>query len=163
MCNHAIENSFLDGTTMVSGLSNVIKRRGKERFDDYMTTTMFDHYFRHLYTILRFISENEWLGADKQYKYATFVRATLSRYELIMLYYNGFFHPKMKKMMEQYCLLNNIRKDLLPMSYEYYVFYVNKEFLKKICEMLISLLVISNIILLMMKMMILDIISVLFL
>lgn len=122
MCNHAIENSFLDGTTMVSGLSNVIKRRGKERFDDYMTTTMFDHYFRHLYTILRFISENEWLGADKQYKYATFVRATLSRYELIMLYYNGFFHPKMKKMMEQYCLLNNIRKDLLPMSYEYYVF-----------------------------------------
>ena len=28
----------------------------------------------------------------------------------------------MKKMMEQYCLLNNIRKDLLPMSYEYYVF-----------------------------------------
>lgn len=25
-------------------------------------------------------------------------------------------------MMEQYCLLNNIRKDLLPMSYEYYVF-----------------------------------------
>jgi len=122
MCNHAIENSFLDGTTMVSGLSNVIKRRGKERFDDYMTTTMFDHYFRHLYTILRFISENEWLGADKQYKYATFVRATLSRYELIMLYYNGFFHPKMKKMMERYCLLNNIRKDLLPMSYEYYVF-----------------------------------------
>lgn len=122
ICNHAIENSFLDGTTMVSGLSTVIKRRGKERFDDYMTTTMFDHYFRHLYTILRFITENEWLGIDKQYKYATFVRATLSRYELIMLYYNGFFHPKMKKMMERYCLLNNIRKDLLPMSYEYYVF-----------------------------------------
>lgn len=122
ICNHAIENSFLDGTTMVSGLSTVIKRRGKERFDDYMTTTMFDHYFRHLYTILRFITENEWLGVDKQYKYATFVRATLSRYELVMLYYNGFFHPKMKKMMERYCLLNNIRKDLLPMSYEYYVF-----------------------------------------
>lgn len=122
ICNHAIENSFLDGTTMVSGLSTVIKRGGKERFDDYMTTTMFDHYFRHLYTILRFITENEWLGVDKQYKYATFVRATLSRYELVMLYYNGFFHPKMKKMMERYCLLNNIRKDLLPMSYEYYVF-----------------------------------------
>ena len=40
----------------------------------------------------------------------------------VMLYYNGFFHPKMKKMMERYCLLNNIRKDLLPMSYEYYQF-----------------------------------------
>ena len=36
-----------------------------------------------------------------------------------MLYYNGFYHPKMKKIMERYCLLNNIRKDLLPMSFEY--------------------------------------------
>ena len=92
--------------------------------DEYRGRNLFYYVFRicHLYTILRFITENEWLGVDKQYKYATFVRATLSRYELVMLYYNGFFHPKMKKMMERYCLLNNIRKDLLPMSYEYYVF-----------------------------------------
>lgn len=80
---------------------------------------MFDHYFRHLYTILKFIEENNWLGEERQYQYATFVRATLSRYELVMLYYNGFFHPKMKKLMERYCLMNNIRKDLLPMSLEY--------------------------------------------
>lgn len=117
-----INNKITSGSRSVSGLCSVIQFRGKACFDDYMTTTMFDHYFRHLYTILRFITENEWLGVDKQYKYATFVRATLSRYELVMLYYNGFFHPKMKKMMERYCLLNNIRKDLLPMSYEYYVF-----------------------------------------
>lgn len=52
-------------------------------------------------------------------QYATFGRATLSRYELVMLYYNGFFHPKMKRMIERYCLLNNIRTDLLPMSLEY--------------------------------------------
>jgi len=122
ICDHVINNKITSGSRSVSGLCSVIQFRGKACFDDYMTTTMFDHYFRHLYTILRFITENEWLGVDKQYKYATFVRATLSRYELVMLYYNGFFHPKMKKMMERYCLLNNIRKDLLPMSYEYYVF-----------------------------------------
>lgn len=104
---------------MRPGLYSVIKFRGKDCFDDYMTTTMFDHYFRHLYSILKFISLNEWLGEEKQYQYATFVRATLSRYELVMLYYNGFFHPKMKKMIERYCLLNNIRTDLLPMSLEY--------------------------------------------
>ena len=104
---------------MTYGLYEIIKLRGKVCFDYYMTTTMFDHYFRHLYTILRFVEENDWLGEEKQYQYATFVRATLSRYELVMLYYNGFFHPKMKKMMERYCLLNNIRKDLLPMSFEY--------------------------------------------
>lgn len=119
LCNHKLANQIFPNKTSASGLSEVIKFRGKACFDDYMTTTMFDHYFRHLYTILKFIEENDWLGEIKQYQYATFVRATLSRYELVMLYYNGFFHPKMKKMMEKYCLLNNIRKDLLPMSLEY--------------------------------------------
>ena len=119
LCKHELANNIFPYKTSASGLSEVIKFRGKACFDDYMTTTMFDHYFRHLYTILKFIEENNWLGEAKQYQYATFVRATLSRYELVMLYYNGFFHPKMKKLMERYCLLNNIRKDLLPMSLEY--------------------------------------------
>lgn len=119
LCKHNLANHIFPYDTSASGLSEVIKLRGKAYFDDFMTTTMFDHYFRHLYTILKFIEENNWLGEAKQYQYATFVRATLSRYELVMLYYNGFFHPKMKKMMERYCLMNNIRKDLLPMSLEY--------------------------------------------
>lgn len=119
LCEHKLANHIFPYDTSAFGLSEVIKLRGKAYFDDYMTTTMFDHYFRHLYSILKFISLNEWLGKEKQYQYATFVRATLSRYELVMLYYNGFFHPKMKKMMERYCLMNNIRKDLLPMSLEY--------------------------------------------
>lgn len=83
---------------------------------------MFDHYFRHLYTILKFITDNEWLDDKSKYQYASFVRATLSRFELVMLYYNGLFHPKMKRMMEKYSLLNNIRTWLLPMSLEYFVF-----------------------------------------
>lgn len=119
LCEHEIGNHIFPGSSMRPGLYSVIKFRGKAYFDDYMTTTMFDHYFRHLYTILKFIEENNRLEEAKQYQYATFVRATLSRYELVMLYYNGFFHPKMKKLMERYCLLNNIRKDLLPMSLEY--------------------------------------------
>lgn len=119
LCEHEIGNHIFPGSSMRPGLYSVIKFRGKDCFDDYMTTTMFDHYFRHLYSILKFISLNEWLGEERQYQYATFVRATLSRYELVMLYYNGFFHPKMKKMIERYCLLNNIRTDLLPMSLEY--------------------------------------------
>lgn len=119
LCKHELANHTFPNNTSFFGLSEVIKLRGKDYFDDFMTTTMFDHYFRHLYTILKFISLNEWLGMEKQYQYSTFVRATLSRYELVMLYYNGFFHPKMKKMMERYCLLNNIRTELLPMSLEY--------------------------------------------
>lgn len=102
----------------VNGLCGILQVKGKCAFDDYYTTTIFDHYFRHLYTILKFIEQNKWLGKDEQYKYATFVRATLSRYELVMLYYNGFFHPKMKKLMETYCMLNNLRPELLPLSLE---------------------------------------------
>lgn len=118
VCKHNIRN--VNGFKMrVEGLYRVIEETGKAHFDDYYTTSMFDHYFRHLYTILKFISNNDWLNADKQYQYATFVRATLSRYELVLLYYNGFFHPKMKKMLERYTLLNNLRPFLLPVSFEY--------------------------------------------
>lgn len=113
LCKHQV------GTNeKVDGLRGVLEKKGIYAFDDYYTTTVFDHYFRHLYTILKFIDQNDWLEAEGQYKYATFVRATLSRYELVMLYYNGFFHPKMKKMMEKYCMLNNLRPELLVLSNE---------------------------------------------
>ena len=96
-CEHDVEFRANHNSNWAYGLFQVIKRVGKSHFNDYFTTTMF----------------------DKQYKYATFVRATLSRYELVMLYYNGFFHPKMKQMIERYTMLNNLRWDLLPMSLEY--------------------------------------------
>ncbi len=83
-------------------MCEVLRFKGRKAFDDYYTTTFLDYYFRHLYTILKFIQQNDWLGEQEQYKYATFVRATLSRYEFVMLYYNGFLHPMMKKLMETY-------------------------------------------------------------
>ena len=35
-----------------------------------------------------------------------------------MLYYNGFFHPKMKYFVEKYCLLNNLHPEFLALSHE---------------------------------------------
>lgn len=64
--------------------------------------------------------------------------------------------------MERYSLLNNIRKDLLPMSYEYYQFLHGLGIDKDDLSNAHFPEVILNIILLMMKMMILDIISELF-
>lgn len=118
-CEHEIDTGTAFKTKKVFGLFQVIKLCGKSHFDDYMTTTAFDHYFTHLYAILQFIDKNNWLGEIDQCQYASFVRATLSRYELVMLYYYGLFHLEMKKMLERYSLLCNLRKDLLPMSYEY--------------------------------------------
>ena len=77
-----------------------------------------DHYFRHLYRIFKYIfdADSNLIKEDKKYEYAAIVRATLSPYELVMLYYNGFSHPKFKDLIEQYAVLNNIRCDLLASS-----------------------------------------------
>lgn len=70
-----------------------------------------DHYYRHLYRIFKYIDEanSETIDRNKKYEYASIIRATLSPYELIMIYYNGFSHPKFKELIERYALLNNIR------------------------------------------------------
>lgn len=49
----------------------------------------------------------------KKYEYASIVRATLSQYELVMLFYNGFYHKKFKALAEKYALMNNLRIGLL--------------------------------------------------
>lgn len=74
-----------------------------------------DHYFRHLYRIFKFIDESDDRIIDKvkKYKYTSIVRATLSQYELVMLFYNGFYHKKFKTLAEKYVLMNNLRIGLL--------------------------------------------------
>ncbi|AYM90050.1 hypothetical protein D9980_05340 [Serratia sp. 3ACOL1] len=48
------------------------------------------HYFRFLFNIFRFISESE-LNSGEKKKYANIVRAQLSNYELLMLFYNCIY------------------------------------------------------------------------
>jgi len=74
-----------------------------------------DHYFRHLYRIFKFIDESDdkIINKVKKYEYTSIVRATLSQYELVMLFYNGFYHKKFKTLAEKYALMNNLRIGLL--------------------------------------------------
>jgi hypothetical protein len=74
-----------------------------------------DHYYRHLYRIFKYIDEYDEtvVGKEKKYDYAAIVRATLSPYELVMIFYNGFSHPKFKRLIEDYAVLNNLRYKLL--------------------------------------------------
>lgn len=76
-----------------------------------------DHYFRYLYRILKHIDESELLGRldnpkkERTY-YAHLLRAQLSNYELLMLFYNGLLgeNPKtIKKLIEKYAMFNNLR------------------------------------------------------
>lgn len=74
-----------------------------------------DHYFRHLYRIFKYIDEYDEtvICKDRKYDYAAIVRATLSPYELVMIFYNGISHPKFKKLIENYAILKNLRYKLL--------------------------------------------------
>lgn len=83
----------------------------KMRLDLTKGLWFLDHYYRHLYRVFKYIDEANPVIFDrkKKYEYAAIVRATLSPYELIMLYYNGFSHPRFKELIERYAILNNIR------------------------------------------------------
>lgn len=74
-----------------------------------------DHYFRHLYRIFKYIddADKNTISDEDKYEYAGIVRATLSQYELIMLFYNAFSNPKFKEIIEKYALLQNLRVELL--------------------------------------------------
>jgi len=71
------------------------------------------HYFRHLYHVLKFIKEAS--IKDKQ-KYTSLVRAQLSGYEHLMLFYNcisEYGYAKFKPIVEEFALLENMPKDQL--------------------------------------------------
>lgn len=78
----------------------------------------FDHYFRHLYRIVKFVDESLLFAGsfDDKYQYVSMVRAQLSRYELVWLFYNGLSNngkDKFKPLIEKYSLLKNLRIELL--------------------------------------------------
>lgn len=79
--------------------------------------THFDHYFRMVYRIFKFIKESDLGGIEKKKQddirdlCADLIRAQLSTYELAILYYNGLY-PKYrntsKPIYEHFCLFDNL-------------------------------------------------------
>lgn len=81
--------------------------------------TDFGHYFRNLYRIIKFIDENKFVENEVenfkiQYQYTSMVRAQLSDYELLWLFYNCLNangKEKFKPYIEKFCLFKNIPED----------------------------------------------------
>lgn len=75
-----------------------------------------DHYFRYLYRIVKFVDEAHYLDSEDsieyRYNYTCILRATLSPYELVFLFYNGLVYNNLKRLIEKYCLLKNLRSEL---------------------------------------------------
>jgi hypothetical protein len=71
------------------------------------------HYFRHLYHIIKFINES---NVQNKKRYASLVRAQLSSYEHVLLFYNGLGirgSDKFKPLVEKFSLLENMPLNLL--------------------------------------------------
>lgn len=111
------ENIFL----YRSGLKELLTDFGTKEYEYQKVPTYFDHYFRHLYTLIKFVHNTDFLIWEEKYRYTSIVRATLSRYELVWIYYNCLYGPGLKKfkpLVEEYTLLKNLRKDLLALTKE---------------------------------------------
>ena len=117
-----IESAMPGKSIYVKGFRKVLTTSGLSAYDEHMTPSYFDHYFRHFYRILKFVKQNEdWMTYEEQYKYTSMLRGTLSRYELVWLFYNGLTENglnKLKPLMEHYSMLKSLRPSLLVLSKE---------------------------------------------
>lgn len=105
------------------GMRGRIKNRGLDSYAASKLPTYFDHYFRNMYRIVKFVEETDVFDNlpqeeidKKKYEYVAILRSTLSRYELVWLFYNTvseYGRAKFKPLVEKYALLNNIRVELL--------------------------------------------------
>jgi hypothetical protein len=89
------------------------------------------HYFRNIYHILNFIEQHELSQIAKTNevskheiirnncnKYAQFIQAQMSSYELTLLYYNALCFPKSLRLITKYNLLENLSvEDLIDPSH----------------------------------------------
>ena len=99
------------------GMRGALEKLGLDSYMKSDEPTYFDHYFRLLYRVLKFVNDTPLISRfEDKYIYTSMLRAILSRYELVWLYYNGlseYGNEKLKPLIERYAMLKNIREDLL--------------------------------------------------
>lgn len=89
---------------------NMIETSYEKLFDEYQS--YLSHYFRNLYHIYKLIANSE--ITDKK-NYSSILRAQLSSYELLLLFYNGQskIGAKFKILIEEFGILKNINEKAL--------------------------------------------------
>lgn len=108
-----------NGRRYADGLYNIFKNFGHLAYSNIKATTRFDHYFRHLYHIIKYVDTNDLIADEERYDYVCIIRSQLSDYELVMLFYNCLTtngREKFKPLIEKYTIFNNLRTELLANS-----------------------------------------------
>lgn len=114
------------------GFGSVLKQSGLVYYDRVKLPTIFDHYFRHLYKILQFV-DSQGFPFEEAYRYISYLRGTLSIYELVWIYYNALSprNVKLKLLIEKYTLLKSLRREILTRTKEAGTFYDGLGMLEK--------------------------------
>ena len=109
-------NVSIDAKHYYQGFKSAIKSNNYNVYSYISTTTRFDHYFRHLYHIYKFVDTSDLIEDSERYDYACIIRSQLSDYELVMMFYNCLSingRDKFKPLIEKYSVFNNLRFELL--------------------------------------------------
>lgn len=108
---------FLNGPIIQGGIKDNIAYFGVDYFSKTDNLSFLDHYFRHLYRIIKFVDDAAIIESKtKKYEYICILRAQLSDYELGFLFYNCLSdngREKFKPLIEKYALFNNLRDKVL--------------------------------------------------
>ena len=73
------------------------------------------HYFRFIYHILKFIKNSE-INEDEKFKYTSILRASLSAYEIVLIFYNclhDYGKTHFKPLITEFSMLKNLDDSLL--------------------------------------------------
>lgn len=106
----------IPGNLSYKGIRHAIQIHNCDIYSSISDTTRFDHYFRHLYRIYKFVDTSDLIEDSERYNYACIIRSQLSDYELVMLFYNCLTEngrKKFKPLIEKYTIFNNLRVELL--------------------------------------------------
>lgn len=106
----------IDKKQFYQGVKGAIQANNYGVYSYISATTRFDHYFRHLYRIFKYVDTSDLIPNNERYEYACIVRSQLSDYELVMLFYNCLTsngRAKFKPLIEKYSIFNNLREELL--------------------------------------------------
>lgn len=115
-----------NGARYADGIINILKNFGPQSYSRVKATTRFDHYFRHLYRIYKYVDTSDLIADEERYNYACIIRSQLSDYELVMLFYNCLTpngREKFKPLIEKYTIFNNLRTELLAHNQDVNAYY----------------------------------------
>lgn len=119
--NKAAVNQIEEKKYKEKSMRTLLRENGWESYESYQLPAYFDHYFRNMYRIVKYVDETKVFDNmdspfEKKYEYVAILRSTLSRYELVWLFYNclsEYGKDKFKPLVEKYALLKNLRLELL--------------------------------------------------